>query len=577
MIKSVFARAKERNQQLVLGYERAAESAIAKAGQASVDVGSVSAATQSRGLPGWGSNQSTNAAEHYRYFRHWVYVCVNAIARRVACQPWQAGQIEGATDNPERGFSSLQHKVPSNIWQRTNTPNQELSVIASHDVLDLLSRPNPIQKQFEFLYLSTCNLLLTGESYWLGGQVSTEDGLQMQLWSLPTSWIYPDHTDGLFSKYFLRPSGSSDAIPVPAECVVRTYYPNPSDLASVYSPLESAISAIRVDDYIQRSQRDMFERGIHPNLLVSIAKNQEGRRPRLTGAQNRQIIRTLREIWSNTVNIGDPAIIDGMVEKIEKLHLTPQEMDWQTSGEIVKHRIMQAYGVNPIVVGEVVRVTQAQAVVAEQNFNTNVANPIINAFSESATDFLGPWYETPKRLVLWIENAHAVDREQRLREYVEGLKADAITQTEFRSEVLGLPPLDVREDTAALMHTQAALYGITALLKGVSEGYLTDEQATYVLMSVFRLSEEEASAIVADPPIAPMRQQLGQELPVFRSKTSLKDKRSKRDRLKSEHVKQYSIAEEDLGQSLARYFCNESRTFCESGWRCGVGAVAGEG
>lgn len=475
-------------------------------------------------LMGAGSQRATRNRESYGHFRSWVYVCVDAIARRIAGQACGAGEIENAEANQERGARFAQkagtgggliyphHRaktIPPPAYKYIGE-GQQLSVFEQHRSMDLLSRPNGIQRKFEFLYMSAANLLLTGECYWVGTGPDEEDPESRgEVWAVPTSWMTPIHDGGLFTGYKMQVSGQAIPQDIPPEMVARTYFADPSDLKSAYSPLRAILQAIRVDDYIQESQEQMFERGINPNLIVTVGRvrGEDGsltdRRPVLSGGNRRQIIRAVREIWNQTVSTGDPAILDGLIESVHKLHNTPQEMDWPTSGEIVKKRVMQGYKVNPIVVGEVTAGNRAQAVEAEKNFCSNAVNPLVAALSETMTDFVGPMYTEPERLVLWIEECEPIDADQELKQWTEARKNDDVTRDEFRGHILGLPPMEERDDEAKLLNQQGGIQGISAVLKQVSLREITPEQASLTLQTTLRLDVDTADEIAG----------VGQELP----------------------------------------------------------------
>ena len=154
-------------------------------------------------LMGSGSQRNTRNRESYAHFRSWVYVCVDAIARRMASQAINSGEIENADENPDpdRGTLSLRkdgkriypaHKargVPDSVL-KYSASQQQLNVFESHPSLDLFGRPNSIQRKFEFLYMSCANLLLTGECYWIGAPDASEEG-GPEVWAVPTTWITP--------------------------------------------------------------------------------------------------------------------------------------------------------------------------------------------------------------------------------------------------------------------------------------------------------------------------------------------------------------------------------------------------
>jgi hypothetical protein len=321
---------------------------------------------------------------------------------------------------------------------------------------------------------------------------------------VPTAWIYPVHKDGLFSGYIYKPSGSSKGMPLNPDQVARSYFPDPRDLRCAYSPLHAILSAVHIDDHLQDTQEDMFARGINPNLMITVGRNRGAdgkltdRRPVLTGFQRRQLIRSVREIWGNTVNRGDPAIIDGLIESVHKLQSTPQEMDFLQSGEIVKKRIFQAYSLNPIIAGEITDANRAQAIQAEKHFANDTINPIGDSFSESLTDFLGPMYESPARLLVWIEPARPKDPELELQRWETALKNNVVTRNEYRTNVLGLPPLEEVVERNALLSGTGGMQETAKILAMVGEGKVGREQAIVMLMLFLEINQEIAELMVGD-------------------------------------------------------------------------------
>jgi uncharacterized membrane protein YgcG len=270
---------------------------------------------------------------------------------------------------------------------------------------------------------------------------------------------------------------------------------------------------------------------------------------------------------SQTVNIGDPVILDSLIESVHKLHLTPQEMDWPASGEIVKKRIFQTYRVNPYVVGEVTGVNKAQAVVAEQTFNTQVVNPIAGSISEMATDFLGPRYETPKRLLVYLEQAVSEDPDQLLRVYSTLRRNGDVTQDEIRSALAGLPPLEKTEDTSALL--QQLMPVIVTLLQQINSGQITVEQGVQLLSRTKLMTEEDALAVIAEPPPPRPQFQLPFQLPAPHEETE-----SDRDTFEETEEQEYR-KQHPGNQNHEPAGSPEGGQFAEGGGGSGSGGSAG--
>lgn len=454
----------------------------------------------------------TQQEQSYRHFRNWPYAIFNLIAKRVASQPIHAGEIVGASPNPEtrslRG-KILKNQLPSRIYQKALV-DKDLELLPDHPVIDSLCRPNPLQKKFEFLYFSACNLFLTGECYWVGGVSEVDGAPRVEIWAIPSSWVQPIHKNGLFSEYKITPSGTTDGFTLPAENVSRTYLADPSDPKAAFSPIRGVMPAVRTDDYIQTSQQQMFEQGLNPNVIVTIAAERAmdggtAHRAVLTGPQRRQITRAIREMWSRQVNSGEPAILDGLIESIHKLNLTPQEMDWINSSELVKRRIFQSTGLNEITAGQVIGANRAQAAEAERSSCQNAINPIIDALSESMTDFLGPMFDSPERLVVWIEPCEPMDVELRDKRWQFALTSDAVTRGEYRVNVLGLEAGEEAQDRNVLLSTVGGMTGTVQILTSMGQGFISQEAAKTALMLFLQIDEKSADAMVggSEAPIAP--------------------------------------------------------------------------
>jgi len=212
------------------------------------------------------SSFSTDSSERYQFFRHWVYICVNSISSAVAGLPWKAAEITNAEENPEsKRILGQQHKVPRAILEKA-IGAQEVQSIASHPSLDMLGTSNGIHGKDELIYFTVANLEIVGCAYWILGTDDTDT--EPRVFGVPATWMKFDRKSG---NYLLRVAGAQEPVVIPSEYVAKMSFPNPSDPLGYYSPLNACLAAIKVDDYIQRSQQQSFDRGIHPNLIVTVS------------------------------------------------------------------------------------------------------------------------------------------------------------------------------------------------------------------------------------------------------------------------------------------------------------------
>ncbi len=503
----------------------------AKARGGGIDLGAEMAGGQVGGgaLSGLlGGKTAEQSAKQYGLYKDWAYTVINAIARRISGCQYGAGTLtkeasksaspSGTKDQkPEltRGEKAFRRKIKQDLMQSMRLPvsikqqtsnGRAIDQIESHPALDFLQRPNGLQGKTEFLQCTIINLFLTGVAYWVGGKTGDgENANDFELWAIPTSWLKPVHDGKLFSSYLLQMPGMSQPLPMPKELVHRIYLPDPQDFKTAISPVNAEGRAVRIDEHIQQSQLDMFEQGIFPQLMVSVGdrKGPDGQNlgaPTLTGAQRRQIVRGIREIIRSAVSNRDPFIIDGLISGVSKLSNTANEMDWLNSGEQVKKRIFQAFGINPIIVGEIQGVNRAQAAVADQSYVDNVVNPLGDKITCALQDFVTPMFDkdndTTEGLALWLEEATPKDEELDLRKASQGRADGAASRNEHRA-VLRLPPIDGdAADLTGLASTAAGAAQVTQVLVTVANGQIPPNAAKSLLTSTYGYSEEQAGALL---------------------------------------------------------------------------------
>jgi phage portal protein BeeE len=376
------------------------------------------------GLPNLGLQWSSlsKAKEQYAHaFTGWSFVAIRAIASRIAGQPVCVGRLAKA---PKTG-----RKMAAGF----------VDPLGSHPFLDVVAAPNPVMVQWSLVFSTVASLLATGRAAWWLPE--TQGGLQ--LWPLPTTWLEP--ADPFRSAWKLRPFGGIQSYDIAGEDICSFLLPDPSNPLESISPLQSQALAISTDEEIQASQFRAFVNGVHPGLMIRVGKlpgmaGQPGERPVLTPEQRIEITDAVLKLYGGTAKRNSPLIVDGMIEGVDKLTSTPDEMDFLDSGKQTKSRILQAFGVNPVVAGELEGANRASSAVAGQHFADSTCNPLIELLSQSLTRFVAARFAQPgEKLVAWIECCRANDPEQTLAEWKAGMAAGHVTQNEFRREILGLP------------------------------------------------------------------------------------------------------------------------------------------
>ena len=227
--------------------------------------------------------------------------------------------------------------------------------------------------------------------------------------------------------------------------------PNPADPFGVSSPLAAQGLGVLTDEAISQAQHRAFRNGIFPSTVITVGRLESHSRPGeraipgdrmiLSTPQRRQLINSLRQFHRGVINYGEPLILDGLIEDVKPFSMKPAEMDFGDSAKLTKSRIMQAYGVNPLIVGEIEGANRAQAIVAEKSFLQNVVNPLCELISQTVTGWLSPT-GSKQRVVFWLEPGRVNDPEQTLKEWDVALRYGAVELNEYRRVILNLSEQD---------------------------------------------------------------------------------------------------------------------------------------
>jgi phage portal protein BeeE len=380
------------------------------------------------------------AREEERHLFGWVFPVIRTIAQRIAAQPIRVAR---RVNNPRPKRAVNRKSAP--LWVKELPSGLEL--LKSHQIIDTLACPNPWMVSWNLFWNTIASLECTGKAFWW---FPTEE--PGTVYPLPSSWCEPMHQKGLFAEYRLWPRNTPNASPVvvPGAEIVRFFYPDlQSPIRGALAPLQTQSRAVVADEAIQEAQRKAFDNGIFPGMAIIVGKNAEtagikDQRPVLTKAQREQILVAVKQRWQGVTKAGEPLILDGLIEDVKKLTNTIAEMDFLRSGESTKARIFQAFGVNPILCGEIENANRAQAAVADELFCSNTINPKIEMLSQWLTKELPPRYDDPD-LIVFMEEARPRDPEQTRAEYDQLAKYGSITKDELRG-AYSLPPLKTGGD-----------------------------------------------------------------------------------------------------------------------------------
>jgi HK97 family phage portal protein len=366
------------------------------------------------------------AQEQFLHFRGWVWSAVRLVAQRIAGQRLCVGN------------------QPTGSYYKSSM-GQRVEPLDSHPLLEAMYDPNPWMSYWELMWLAICSLEVTGRAVlWISKERDRTNILH-----IPTTWLQEIEPQQKWFK--IRPLYSPDEFTLPGDEILNWHYPNPDGYGpnEVISPLARAAEAVLTDQQIQTAQHSAFKNGIFPSVILTAGKlpgmgpGIPGERPTLTSSQREDLIATIRAAYRGVHSAGEPLILDSLIESITKFSQTVMEMDFGNSSKITKSRVLQAYGVSPILLGELENANRASSTVAEEIFVHNKINPLIEMLSGALTQRLAPMFAGPReKLVCWIERARPHDADLFIKEWELAGKLGFVTKNEWRINVLNLPAVE---------------------------------------------------------------------------------------------------------------------------------------
>lgn len=359
----------------------------------------------------------------------WAFTASKAIAQRIAGTDCFVGRVSRKPRNAKDAFDK--QMLPGCF----KSLGSRLEPLDNHAFLTALDNPNPLQCRWQLIYSAVLSLEMCGTSFFWWDDSE-------QIWHLPSHWVRP--ADDLRSSWIIRPARTGTEYPVPGEDICFISLPDPSDPFGALSPLHSQAPAISTDEAIQTAQSQSFRNGIFPQVMIRAGKlpgmlpGEQGEVPVLSPEQRRELISAIRQRFQGASNYGEPLIVDGLIESVERLSQSPAEMDFVQSGNAVRSRILRSYGINDAIIGELENSNRAAAAVAEQNFCSNVCNPLIELISQSLTKWGRLQFSDPD-LTIWLAPCTASDDELKLKQWEAAARMGYVSGNEFRRAILNLP------------------------------------------------------------------------------------------------------------------------------------------
>jgi len=408
---------------------------------------------------GYGGEHHQDEYEHYSGRFH---SAARVVCSKLASQPILVGR-RGVL-NKQKSASVMIGKgyVPPNGVPAWVGDPGEIEILTNHPLRDVLMNPNEVHTHFNFWDMACGSIMATGRSFIVA--LPGEDR-PWDLFPIPSTWMTPNHTKGVFSEWVMKPPSSQEnALIVPGDQVSHTYFADPSNPISAISPLKMAGRSVLSDEEISTTQYAEFKNGGMPKvaLIAGDVMNETGftddpnrtsaaRPVRLEPEQRRQIISWYQQQYAGSRKSGLPIVLDAIIRDLKIISRTPAEMGYLESAGLTKEQIFGEIGVSQILTGQLEGVTRASGSLAEQFFMDYCLNPIISMFSQQLTKKICPLFAVEEGdLVAWIAPGIHHDPELDAEFLKSGIRSYALQRNDVRyvlnQRFGGLPPLEGMND-----------------------------------------------------------------------------------------------------------------------------------
>jgi len=333
-------------------------------------------------------------------YHSWVYACVHLRSQNVARATFRLYAQRG---------------------------NQEPREIEEHPFLDMLWKVNPFETQYNFLFRTQANLDLTGNAYWYVAK--NQLGVPAELWLLPTDkvTIVPSRSD-VISHYEL--SNYKDTVNFDPEEIIHLKYPNPADFFYGASPLMAAMYAADINEFQHQYQRNMYKNNAVPPFALKTDQKLDERS-----------FQRLRDGWHRRYGGADGdklAVLEAGLS-IEKIGVSPSELDWMQTNRVTRDEIFAIYGIPASKLGLVEDVNRANAEANDYTFSANVLEPILTMYDETMTENIVGLYDES----LYVVHDSTIRTDERDKAEISRIRVEAgLTTPNEERELLGFDPIE---------------------------------------------------------------------------------------------------------------------------------------
>jgi HK97 family phage portal protein len=333
-----------------------------------------------------------------------------------------------------KGIQQIGISIASIEWfvaREEHTPDGETDIheLDRHPLKDILKRPNPQQGWPAFIENVIQDLYIGGNVYIL--KVCDPDtNYPVELYCLRPDRvrIVPGNKQNPIAGYIFTATGTNSAF-YPQTSVLHIKYRNPIDDFYGMSPLMVAIYPIDMNNEIRKFNMGLLQNGARPSMLVSTEQE-------VDPEEIQRITALLYSKYGGTANAGKFIVLDKDFH-VDRLSLSPVDMDWHALATMTAKEVGIALGVPPERLGDNANKTYSNYQEANRAFYTDTIIPLVEYFKGEFNNWLSTVYPDHAYIDIKRDRIIALIEEEKMRVELANMKlgSGAYSINEWRKDM----------------------------------------------------------------------------------------------------------------------------------------------
>lgn len=328
-------------------------------------------------------------------------------------------------------------------------PDGKVPVESDHPLVNLLSKPNPIDGFGDLMEHINLQLDLTGSG--LIFLHMNMLGKPMGIYPMPTSQMIPGSTmspeypDGYYRAQPVYPYGpftsygaptSATGTNVDARHVIAVRYPHPIIRNEGWSPLTAMRDHLDSIYSMDSSRNYKMKRSINPDAVLSF-DDVEGAQPQMDDAVDRIVAQFDADV-AGVANSGKLYVAPPGT-KLDQWGTSPREMDYASSWDQLTSFVLGGFGITKPAAGMVEDSSYSTLFATLKQLYWLTLEPKVNRIGARLTRQLAPYFGDD--LIIEIRCKRIDDHEVTQKEISTGIQAKCMTKNEVRKK-LNMPITD---------------------------------------------------------------------------------------------------------------------------------------